>query len=48
MDSARREYEQWLRERLSSTAPPDVWPPLSFEEWRGQDLRKSITTRGGK
>lgn len=44
----QHEYEQWLQDRLISTAPPDVWPPLSFEEWQGQDLRKSLTPRSGK
>lgn len=48
MGSTSREYEQWLHERLRSTAPPDVWPPLSFEEWLEQDLRKSLTHRSAK
>lgn len=48
MESARREYEHWLQERLRSTAPPNVWPPLSFGEWLEQDLRKSPSPRSAK
>ena len=32
--SYRDAYMAYLREALTTLCPPDVWPPMSYAEWR--------------
>ena len=41
-----RRYKLWLEDRKRSLCPPDVWPPLDFEEWRGTTPSKRKPSRG--
>lgn len=30
----RAAYLEYLDEQIRTTCSPDIWPPLSFDEWR--------------